>query len=140
MLQPSQIRCSISSSVMNQFKYKICVICLPHEDLIHTHVSHLIHSWALVHLMNLYVIRIGYVQISNKNTIHLMKGKHNYVEINQLITSSTGLRSHNLTLGAWSTPRLGPQNIHEGKKGSKHPQGQHSWSLSKRTGYILSPT
>ena len=65
VIQLCQMRCSISSPVVKQFKYKIFDICLTHVDLIHTHVSHLIYSWASVHLMNLYVIRIDYVQTSN---------------------------------------------------------------------------
>ena len=33
------------------------------------------------------------------NTIHLTSRKYDYIEINQFITSSTGLRPHNLTGG-----------------------------------------
>ena len=50
-----------------------------------------------------------------------MKGKHDYIEINQFITSFTGLRPHNLTtcrlgnlftrLYSWICPNPGNQNI-----------------------------
>ena len=91
ILQPCQMRCPISSLVVNQFKYKICDTCLLYMDLIHTHVLHLIHLWTPVHLMSQYVICIGYVHLSNKTLFISWKENMNILinkEFNQFITST----------------------------------------------------
>ena len=90
VLQPCQMRCPVSSLVVKIFKYKICYTCLPYVDLIHTHVLHLVHLWTLVHLMKHHVIRISYVQTSNKTPFISWKESMNILinkEINQFITS-----------------------------------------------------
>ena len=63
MLQPCQMRCPASSLVVKMFKYKICNTYLLYMDLIHTHVLHPVYLWTPVHLMNLHVICINYVQV-----------------------------------------------------------------------------
>ena len=90
VLQPCQMRCPVSSLVVKIFKYKICYTCLPYVVLIHTHVLHLVYLWTPVHLMNHHVIRIGYVQISNKTPFISCKESMNILinkEINQFISS-----------------------------------------------------
>ena len=105
ILQPCQMRCPISSPVVNQFKYKICDTCLMYVDLIHTHVLHLIQLWTLVHLMSQYVIRIGYVHLSNKTPFISWKKNMNILinkEFNHFIISilmDWDHKTNNLPLG-----------------------------------------